>query len=445
MSDFKSSILQELQWRGFIQQMTHDGLDEALEAGPLALYCGFDPSGPSLHVGHLLPVLGLAFFKRHGHAPMALVGGATGMIGDPSGKSEERNLLSEEAIGENVKGIQAQLQAILDRAAQMHPETLGEGVAEAGAEVPIVNNADWLKPWSFIDFLREVGKHFRVNAMLAKDSVRSRIEEREQGISFTEFSYQLIQAFDFFQLYEQRKCRLQIGGSDQWGNITAGTDFIRRKLSKAAFGMTFPLVTDSSGNKLGKTAGGGAVWLNPERTSPYEFYQYWVAREDADVPGLLRLFTFLPREEIDALIAEIDAGENRGQVQKKLAWEVTALVHGAEEADGAVRASKMLFGEKIEGLTDRQLASIFGDIPSTEIARAEFEGEGIGILDLMTRTGLQKSNGAARRLIKQGGAYINNEKVDAPEKQVTLADLASESMMVLRSGKKSYHVIRVTD
>lgn len=431
--------------------MTHDGLDEALNEGPLALYCGFDPSGPSLHVGHLLPVLGLAFFKRHGHSPVALVGGATGMIGDPSGKSEERNLLSEEVIGENVEGIRGQLQAILDRAGELHPETLApqtpgeEASAETSAPVPIVNNADWLKPWSFINFLRDVGKHFRVNAMLAKDSVRSRIEEREQGISYTEFSYQLIQAFDFLQLFEERDCRLQIGGSDQWGNITAGTELIRRKISKAAFGLTFPLVTDSSGQKLGKSAGGEAVWLDAERTSPYEFYQYWVAREDADVPGLLRLFTFLPKDEIDALIAEIDAGENRGQVQKKLAWEVTALVHGADEADGAVRASKMLFGEKIEGLTDRQLASIFGDIPSTDITRAELEGEGIGILDLMTRTELQKSNGAARRLIKQGGAYINNEKVEAPDKQVTLADLASESMLVLRSGKKKYHVLLVTD
>jgi len=445
MSDFKSSILQELQWRGFIQQMTHEGLDEALSEGALALYCGFDPTGPSLHVGHLLPVLGLAFFKRHGHLPVALVGGATGMIGDPSGKSEERNLLSEELIGENVASIRGQLQAILERAGELHPETLGEDAEKANKVVPIVNNADWLKPWSFIDFLRDVGKHFRVNAMLAKDSVRSRIEEREQGISYTEFSYQLIQAFDFFQLFETRDCRLQIGGSDQWGNITAGTEFIRRKLSKSAFGLTFPLVTDSSGNKLGKTATGSAVWLDAERTSPYEFYQYWVAREDADVPGLLRLFTFLPQAEIDALIAEIDAGDNRGQVQKKLAWEVTALVHGAAEADGAVRASKMLFGEKIEGLSDRQLASIFGDIPSTEIARAELDGEGIGILDLMTRTGLQKSNGAARRLVQQGGAYINNEKVDSPAHQVTLADLASDTMLVLRSGKKSYHVLRVTD
>lgn len=424
--------------------MTHDGLDEALSEESLALYCGFDPSGPSLHVGHLLPVLGLAFFKRHGHSPVALVGGATGLIGDPSGKSEERNLLSEEVIGANVEGIREQLQAILDRAGELHPETLGEGGAEAGEQVPIVNNADWLKPWSFIDFLREVGKHFRVNAMLAKDSVRSRIEEREQGISFTEFSYQLIQAFDFLQLFEDRRCRLQIGGSDQWGNITAGTDLIRRKISKAAFGLTFPLVTDSSGKKFGKSAGGDTVWLDAERTSPYEFYQYWVAREDADVPGLLRLFTFLPKAEIDALIAEIDAGENRGQVQKKLAWEVTALVHGADEADGAVRASKMLFGEKIEGLTDRQLASIFGDIPSTEIPRAELEGEGVGILNLMTRTGLQKSNGAARRLIKQGGAYLNNEKIETHDKQVTLADLASETMLVLRSGKKKYHVLRVT-
>lgn len=425
--------------------MTHDGLDEALEQGPLSLYCGFDPSGDSLHVGHLLPVLGLAFFKRHGHSPVALVGGATGMIGDPSGKSEERNLLSEAEIEKNVDGLRGQLHAILERAAELHPETLNKEADQTDKTVSIVNNADWLKPWSYIDFLRDVGKYFRVNAMLAKDSVRSRIEEREQGISYTEFSYQLIQAFDFLQLFESRECRLQIGGSDQWGNITAGTDLIRRKNSKAAFGLTFPLVTDSSGNKFGKSADGGAIWLDAERTSPYEFYQYWVGRDDADVPSLLRLFTFLPKDEVDALIAVIDNGENRGQIQKKLAWEVTALVHGPEEADGAVRASKMLFGEKIEGINDRQLASIFADVPSTEIARAELDGEGVGILDLMTRTELQKSNGAARRLIKQGGAYLNNEKVEAWDKQVTLDDLASETMLVLRSGKKKYHVLRVTD
>lgn len=446
MSDFQSGVLQELQWRGFIHQMTHDGMDELLKEGSATLYCGFDPSGPSLHVGHLLPVLGLAFFTRHGHRPLALVGGATGMIGDPSGKSEERQLLSEDDIARNVAGIQAQLSAILSRATQLHADGLTSATrAEKPASmVPIVNNADWLKPWTYIDFLREVGKYFRVNQMLAKDSVRARLEEREQGISYTEFSYQLIQAFDFLHLFETHDCRLQIGGSDQWGNITAGTDLIRRRLGTSAFGLTFPLVTDAAGNKLGKTAH-GAVWLDPERTSPYEFYQYWVQRDDAEVGQLLRLFTFLSREEIDELVAEVDRGENRGQVQARLAWEVTALVHGPLEADRAVRASKMLFGERIEGLSDRDLNSIFADVPSTQIPRAQLSGEGMGILELYCATNLHTSNSAARKSILEGGAYLNNERVEDPRKQVTLADLASESMLVLRVGKKRYHIVRVTD
>jgi tyrosyl-tRNA synthetase len=448
MSDFKSSVLDELQWRGFIHQVTHEGLDELLDEQSVTLYCGFDPTGDSLHVGHLLPVLGMAFFKRHGHNPMALVGGATGLIGDPSGKSEERTLQTDEDIERNLAGISKQLEAVLDRATQMHADQMHEDALDSeisgDVEVPMLNNADWFKEWSYIGFLREVGKFFRVNAMMNKESVRARLEEREQGISYTEFSYMLIQAFDFMHLRQQHDCELQIGGSDQWGNITAGTELVRRKLGETVYGLTFPLITDSSGKKFGKTED-GAVWLDAERTSPYEFYQYWVQRDDADVPKLLRLFTFLPRDETDALVAKIEEGLNRGEVQEKLAWEVTALVHGADEADKAVRASKMLFGEKIEGLSDRELASIFADVPSTEIPRARFEGEGIGILDLFTETDLQKSNGAARRLIKQGGAYLNNEKLERWDKQVTLDDLASESMLVLRSGKKNYHVVQVVD
>jgi tyrosyl-tRNA synthetase len=446
MSDFQSSVLQELDWRGFIQQFTHEGLDELLGEQSVTLYCGFDPSADSLHVGNLLPMMGLAFFTRHGHDPMALVGGATGLIGDPSGKSEERTLQTEQGIEHNLAGISAQLEQVLDRATEMHAENIDAGAAKKDAAkkqaVQMLNNADWFKGWSYIDFLREVGKFFRVNAMLNKESVRARLEEREQGISYTEFSYMLIQAFDFMHLREDHDCELQIGGSDQWGNITAGTELVRRKLGETVFGLTFPLITDASGNKLGKTEA-GAVWLDAERTSPYEFYQYWVQRDDADVPTLLRLFTFLPKDEVDGLVATIEEGKNRGEVQQKLAWEVTALVHSAAEADKAVRASKMLFGEKIEGLSDRELASIFADVPSTEIARDQFKGEGIGILDLFTETDLQKSNGAARRLIKQGGAYLNNEKLERWDKQVTLDDLASESMLVVRSGKKNYHVVKV--
>jgi tyrosyl-tRNA synthetase len=438
MTDFDSDVLRELEWRGFIHQMTHEDLDEALEDDKVTLYCGFDPTGDSLHVGSLLPMMGLAFFRRHGHNPIALVGGATGMIGDPSGKDEERSLMSEHELERNLEGISAQLDRILDRAVQMHPEAVDAQAGEGG--IPLMNNADWLADWSYIDFLREVGKYFRVNVMINKESVKARLEEREQGISYTEFSYMLIQGFDFLHLYEEADCTLQIGGSDQWGNITAGTDLIRRKTGESAFGLTFPLLTDSAGKKFGKTEA-GAVWLDPEKTSPYEFYQYWVQRDDADVPKLLRTFTFLPREDIDELVGVIEAGENRGEVQETLAWEVTALVHGATEADKAVKASKMLFGEKIEGLTDRELASIFADVPSTEIAMDELE-DGIGILNLFTETGLQNSNGAARRLIKQGGAYLNNEKLERWDYEVTPDDLASDTMLVLRSGKKNYAVVK---
>lgn len=438
MADFTSPVLAELAWRGFIHQTTHDDLDAALAERSLALYCGFDPTADSLHVGSLLPMMGLAFFRRHGHRPMAIVGGATGMIGDPSGRSEERSLLDDAQLERNLAGISAQLDRVLDRALEMHPQTVD--VDAEGGDITLLNNAQWMKQWSFIDFLREVGKHFRVNAMLQKESVKARLEQREQGMSYTEFSYQLIQGFDFYHLREVYDCELQIGGSDQWGNITAGTELIKRKSGETAFGLTFPLLTTADGHKMGKTAA-GAVWLDADKTSPYEFYQYWVRQDDADCPKLLRLLTFLPRAEIDELVSVIDQGHNRGQVQEKLAWEVTALVHGPAQADKAVRASQMLFGEKIEGLSDRELSSIFADVPSTEVARDRLEA-GIGILELFTETDLQPSNGAARRLIKQGGGYLNNEQIDRWDYEVTTGDLASESMLVLRSGKKNYHVVR---
>src|SRR5690606_4221332 len=295
----------------------------------------------------------------------------------------------------------------------------------------------------FIDFLRDVGRHFRVNHMLAKDSVRSRLEERDQGISYTEFSYMLIQSYDFYHLQTEYDCTLQIGGSDQWGNITAGTDFIRRKSSTAdAFGLTFPLITSSTGQKLGKTEK-GAVWLDPERTSPYQFYQYWLTTDDRDVIKYLRYFTFLSSAEIDALAEELEAGQNRGQIQQRLAAEVTTLVHGQDETDKAIRASRMLFGERIEGLSDRELDSIFADVPATSIERARLTAGDLPLIDLIVETGLQKSKGQARRLLEQGGVYINNDRVDDVHTVMTSEHLASESMLVLRAGKKNYHVVRV--
>ncbi len=441
---FKSSILQELSWRQLIHQTTHDELDEALAEKPATLYCGFDPSGPSLHVGHLMAIMMLANFQRHGHNPLALVGGATGLIGDPSGKSEERNLLTNEALQENIVGIGDQLRAILDRALTLHPDTIDASAHPRPTTAPpLVNNADWMNQWTFIDFLRDVGRHFRVNQMLAKDSVRTRLEEREQGISYTEFSYMLIQAYDFYHLQNAYGCTLQIGGSDQWGNITAGTELIRRKSSTAdAFGLTFPLITSATGQKLGKTEK-GAVWLDAERTSPYQFYQYWLTTDDRDVIKYLRYFTFLSSAEIDALAEELESGQNRGQIQQRLAAEVTTLVHGQDETDKAIRASRMLFGERIEGLSDRELDSIFADVPATSIERARLTAGDLPLIDLLVETGLQKSKGQARRLLEQGGVYINNDRVDDVHTVMTSEHLASESMLVLRAGKKNYHVVRV--
>lgn len=434
---FSSSILAELSWRGFIDQITHEELDEALDKRELTLYCGFDPSASSLQLGNVVGLMTLAHFYRHGHRPMAVVGGATGLIGDPSGKDEERELLDAEQLRANLDSISKQMRRFLKRAEKMHPREQGD----QGGDVPVLDNAEWLGEWSYIDFLRDIGKYFRVNAMMAKESVRARLEEREQGISYTEFSYMLIQAYDFLHLYEDRDCRLQVGGSDQWGNITAGTELIRRHLGETAFGLSFPLITSADGKKLGKSVE-GAVYLDPDLTSPYDFYQYWVNRPDQDCGNLLRIFTFLPKEEIESLEQTIEDGENRGEVQRRLAYEVTALIHGEDEADLAVRASKMLFGEEIAGLTDEDLASIFADVPSTTFDRQRLTNGELGVIDAFVDTELQRSRGATRRLIKQGGAYLNNVRITDRERVLSEEDLASESMLVIRSGKKNYHVLR---
>ncbi len=438
----KSSILQELSWRAMIKQQTHDELDDALAASCVTLYCGFDPTADSLHAGSLLPIIALAQFRRHGHKPVALVGGATGLIGDPSGKSSERELMTDEMVQRNVSGVSAQIRAILDRALTMHTDSLPEGVSLESAEAtPIVNNADWMKPWSFIDFLRDVGKHFRVNAMMAKDSVKDRLENREQGISYTEFSYMLIQSYDFLHLFSEHGCTLQVGGSDQWGNITAGTDLIRRTQSKSAFGLTLPLLTNSQGKKYGKSEA-GAIWLDAGRTSPYEFYQYWYNLPDEDIPRLMRVFTFWPQAKIEELSARIANKERPQEVKSMFAHEVTWLVHGEEQADKAVRVSRMLFGEAISGLTDKELSGLFKDAPSIEIDRARLDA-GVPIAELMVEADLEKSRGAARRLLKQNGVYINNTRFGQEERDVTTADLSSETMLVLRAGKKKQCVIKM--
>ncbi len=434
---FESDILDELQWRGFIKDITHDEIDERLGEESVTLYCGFDPSASSLHVGNAVGLMAMAHFYRHGHRPLAIVGGATGMIGDPSGKDEERELLDRDLLESNRQAIATQIEGFLDQVVER-----GGMVEGAQAKSPkVLNNADWLREWSFIDFLREVGRYFRVNAMIAKESVRARLEDREQGISYTEFSYMLIQAFDFKHLFESEGCHLQVGGSDQWGNITAGTDLIRRSLGETAYGLSFPLLTSADGKKLGKSLD-GAVYLDGDLTSPYDFYQYWVNTDDRDCGMLLRQFTFLERDEIEALEKRIDEGKNRGDVQRKLAFEVTALFHGEETAEKVVRASRMLFGEPIEGLNDADLSSIFSDVPSTEFERSRLESGDLGIVDAFAEAGLQNSKGATRRLIKQGGAYLNNHRVEDRDRVLSEEDLASETMMVLRSGKRKYHVLR---
>jgi tyrosyl-tRNA synthetase len=420
------SLFEELRWRGFVNQTTHEDLGDRLAKERFTVYCGFDPTADSLHIGHLVALMGLTHCQRAGHRPIALVGGATGMIGDPSGKSEERSLLTPEAIERNVAGMRAQLERFLDFS--------GDNAAI------LANNADWFRPMTLVDFLRDVGKHFSVNVMMAKDSVRMRLEDRDQGLSFTEFSYQLLQAYDFLHLYDAHDCRLQIGGSDQWGNIVAGMDLTRRLREGATtFGLTFPLLTKSDGQKFGKTES-GAVWLAPERTSPYQFYQFWVNQADADVPKLLRLFTFLPREEVAALEQELAEAPEKRAAQRRLAEEVTRMVHGDDGLAAAERASQAMFGGDLRGLDDATLEDIFSDVPSSAFPRAVL-GEGRPLIDVLVEAGVFGSKGEARRLTKSGGLYLNNERV---EDGATLgeASLASAHVAVVRKGKKSYHLLR---
>jgi tyrosyl-tRNA synthetase len=422
------TLLEDLAARGMIEQITNEeGLSELLAKPGGVIYVGFDPTADSLHVGHLLPALTLARFQRAGHQPIALVGGATGMIGDPSGKCDERSLITIAEVEANSEGIRKQLAHFMS--------------FDGHNPAIMANNVDWTANVSYLDWLRDVGKHFSVNYMLGKESVRRRIEDREQGISYTEFSYMLLQANDFLQLYDLHNCRIQGGGNDQWGNITAGTDLVRRRRSAEVFGITFPLLTTAAGEKFGKTAG-NAVWLDPDKTSPYQFYQFWIRSDDRDAARYLRLFTFLSLDEINALIAEHEQSPERRIAQRKLAEEMTRTVHGDDGLNTAVRASEVLFGNEIEGLSDRDLGDIFADVPSFEITRAELS-EGLRLADALVRAGAAKSKGEATRAIKGGGVYVNNRKASGIGQTLEEADLASETMLVLRSGKKNYFLGRV--
>jgi tyrosyl-tRNA synthetase len=423
----QGNIYDEFEWRGLLFDATPE-LKDLLGKESVTAYIGFDPTAASLHVGSLLPIMGLARMQRFGHTSIALVGGGTGLIGDPSGKTVERQLLDREKVAENIEGIRSQLSHFLD-------------FEKEGNPARIENNLDWLGELQMIDFLRDVGKHFTVNYMLSKESVKRRIES-EDGISYTEFTYMMLQAYDFLELNRRADCVLQMGGSDQWGNILAGTDLIRRANGGKAHGLVFPLITNSAGTKFGKSESGN-VWLDPELTSPYKFYQFWLNTDDRDVIHYLKAFTWLNREEIDGLEKALEENPGAREAQRTLAREVTTMLHGEGELEKAEQAAKVLFGGSLENLSVKDLKDIFEDVPSTVIPRAELTGEGLGALELCTRTGLTSSNGEARRLIRQGGLFINNERVSDESGRIT-ADLGIDSeLLVLRKGKKSYHLVQI--
>ena len=428
------TFFDDLHWRGLIHQATDPGIGKWLEEKPRTLYVGFDPTADSLHVGSLLGLIVMRRFQKAGHRPIAVVGGATGMIGDPSGKSAERNLLTKEQLAKNIAGMAAQMRRFLD--------------FDAGASsAELVNNFDWTAAWSYLEFLRDVGKNFPINVMLAKDSVKSRLgrgdgdADSQAGMSYTEFSYMLLQAYDFVHLNEAFGCELQCGGSDQWGNITAGIDLARRMKGVQLYGLTWPLLTKSDGSKMGKTES-GAIWLSAERTSPYQFYQYWINVEDADAGGCLRLLTELNREEIESLDAARAADPSKRDSQRRLAEELTRLVHGDEGIATAQRATAIFFGAEIAKLSDAELGQIFADVPSKQLSASRLSDAGLSIVDALCEAGLSASKGEARRTVSQGGAYVNNRRVENVDASLTAADLASESVVVLRSGKKKYALLR---
>lgn len=424
------TLLSELKNRGCIHDVSHfEELEKLLECQKISFYCGFDPTADSLHVGHMLPLVLMRRMQKAGHKPIALLGSATGMIGDPAGKSAERNLLDEETIQKNLLGIETQVKLFLD--------------ATGPSAFKLVKNHDWLGKLNLIEFLRDTGKSISVNAMLAKDSVKNRIENREQGISYTEFSYMLLQAYDFYYLNKTQGCALQVGGSDQWGNITAGTELIRKKgeSKTECFGLTFPLLTTSSGAKFGKTAE-GAIWLDAKRTSPYKFYQYWLNCTDDDTPKLLRLFTELSETEITALEQQIKAEPQKRAAQTALAKILTELIHGVDETAKAITASNVLFGGSLLDVSSEALLEIFADVPSAKVAKDRFSGTTL-LVDLLVEAGVAQSKGAARRAIEGGGVYVNNQKISDPATIATSNHLLNDKLAVIRTGKKSYFLVEV--
>jgi tyrosyl-tRNA synthetase len=421
-------ILEELEWRGLIADCTDKAeLNEKTSSGPITLYCGFDPTADSLHVGNLVPLLGLRRFQLFGHHPIAVAGGATGSIGDPSGKTAERQLLTKETIAANIASLKEQLRRLLDFDRKTNAARL-------------VDNASWTANVTHLDFLRDIGKHFSVNQMIGKESVRARMEDREVGISYTEFSYMLLQAFDFYVLCRDHQCELQIGGSDQWGNITAGIDLCRKKLGRQVFGLTLPLITNADGTKFGKTEA-GAVWLDVRRTSAYKFYQFWIRIDDRDVIRYLNYFTFLTREEIEALERQHAEKPERRAAHKALAKAVTDLVHGPGATAEAIRASEILFGGGLDGISAGTFDEIVGEVPTKEIEKAGLDGTGSPLLEVLVHSGLCSSKGQARKDIEGGGVYLNNVRESNVNRSVMNADLLFGKHLLLRKGKRNYVVV----
>lgn len=426
------NFVEELKWRGMVQDIM-PGTEEKLMEGPTAAYVGIDPTADSLHIGHMLSIMILKHFHNCGHKPFALVGGATGMIGDPSMKSQERNLLDEQTLNHNVACIKAQLSKFLDF----------ESDADNRAE--LVNNYDWMKGYSFLDFTRDIGKHITVNYMMSKDSVKKRLSsESREGMSFTEFTYQLLQGYDFLWLYENKGCTLQMGGADQWGNITTGSELIRRILGKEAYALTCPLITKADGGKFGKTEKGN-IWLDPERTSPYQFYQFWLNVSDTDAEKYIRIFTMLGKEEIDSAIATHQQAPHERSLQKLLAKEVTTMVHGAQEYEKAVSASQMLFGnatsEALKSLDEKTFLAVFDGVPTFEVEDSKFP---MGIIDLLAaESKVFPSKGECRKMIQAAGVSINKEKVTDANATIGSESYINGKYILAQKGKKNYFIIKI--
>ncbi|MEX1382132.1 tyrosine--tRNA ligase [Lutibacter sp.] len=426
------NFVEELRWRGMLHDIMPDTEDYLLKNKTKG-YIGFDPTADSLHIGSLVPIIILMHFQKAGHYPIALVGGATGMVGDPSGKSDERNLLDEATLNKNVAGVKGQLARFLDF----------ESTVENKAE--LVNNYDWMKEISLIDFVRDVGKHITVNYMMAKDSVKKRLDsDAKTGMSFTEFTYQLFQGYDFYHLYKEKDCMLQMGGSDQWGNITTGTELIRRKAQGKAYAITCKLITKADGTKFGKTAGGN-VWLDANRTSPYKYYQYWLNSSDEDAESYIKIFTFLDKETIEALIAEHKQAPHLRILQKKIGEEVTIMTHGKEAYENAIKASNILFGKStasdLKSLDEQTFLDVFDGVPQAEINRSVIEN-GLDIIAAFAENGFLKSNGEVRRALKENSISVNKEKV-TEDFVITPADLIADKFVLLQRGKKSYFLLKV--